>query len=363
MRNLKKSWWAIFALFFVAVACKKDDDNPDPVEVAESKGFYIINEGIFSQGNASLSFYDYEKDSMYNDLFYSINSRPLGDVFQNLVFNQGKAYLVMNYSNKIEVADSASMKSITTVTGLTAPNAIFFYGSKAYITDMYSGKIGVYNAASMTKLSDIEVGGSTDQILAHNGKLVVNIQQSSGYAGDVRKGILVINPDADTVEKYVELKEGASQLLIDINNKLWVYCAGHWDGPVNGAIYRLNLSDYSIEKEFPLGVSTYSAVPMVMNKAKTEIYYILPDLSGGVNENDVFKIPVTASALSTSPVYNGADKWLYGFNVDEERGELLLLDAVDGAQKGNFIRADLNTGKDIASYEVGYFPKNAIIKR
>src|SRR6478752_3181460 len=97
-------------LVFASVLFAACDDKPIPEDdiilPPPIKGsVMIVNEGNFNSGNAGLTYLDLANDKLYEDLFQSANGRKLGDVFQSVNMLNGKAYLVVNNSQKIEVAD------------------------------------------------------------------------------------------------------------------------------------------------------------------------------------------------------------------------------------------------------------------
>jgi hypothetical protein len=353
-----KNLWPLLIILFLAGACKKD---PRPiVDPKEVTGLYIVNEGGFLQGNASLSFYDAEQDIMYDDIFAEVNGRPLGDVFQSMTFYKGKAYLVVNNSQKIEVVDSASFTSLNTITGLDAPRNIFFLNDKAYITS-FSG-IAVYNAETFQKIKDIDVGGWPEKLVLHDTTLYAPVQQFS-YGPGARKGLVSISPRTDEVLQYMELREGAYDIVLDANNWLWVMCAGDFNVPVNGALYKVDPKEFELLTEYPFGGLAYFGNALKLSNNGLQLYFAVPNPAGGFTQTDIYRMNIFSNTLPSAPLFSGAGKYVYGFGVDELQGELYVLDAVQGGQKGNLIRVNLDNGQEISTYGVGYFPNNVIVRR
>lgn len=359
MKKTKHLFSVAIALLFLITSCKKDE--PTPVVPSEN-GFYIINEGAFSQANASLSFFNTDKDSLINDYYSLLVGRPLGDVLQSMSFNNGRIFLVVNNSQKIEVVDSASFTAIRSITGFTSPRGIYFYKDKAYVTDAQSNKITVLNATTFEKLKEIPVEGFTDRMVFLEGKFYVTVQQFFSYTASSLKGLIVLNPETDAVEDYLELREGAYDIVLDANNKIWVMCSGDYAAPVNGALYRINPTLLAVEQEFSFPGLAYFGSALKLSANKQFIYFTAPDPSGGFTETDIFKMSVTSGTLPSAPFYDGAGKYIYGYGVNESGNELYILDAVGGGQKGNIIKVDATTGADIFTREVGYFPSNIVFK-
>src|SRR5512142_3246030 len=116
--NFKLFSKATLALGIVLFFAGCEKDNNSTVQGKFSKGIFVVNEGNFTHGNASISFYDRDSMKVTNDLFSKVNSRPLGDVSQSMAEHNGKYYIVVNNSSKVEIVDKNDFTSTGTITGL-----------------------------------------------------------------------------------------------------------------------------------------------------------------------------------------------------------------------------------------------------
>ena len=96
-------------------SCKKSQDDNGPKQTTLGKGFFVINEGNFTVGNASLSFYNYDSAKMTNNLFYKVNGVPLGDVATSMSFHRNLAFIVVNNSGLIYIIDRNTANFISII--------------------------------------------------------------------------------------------------------------------------------------------------------------------------------------------------------------------------------------------------------
>ncbi|HET6991693.1 MAG TPA: DUF5074 domain-containing protein, partial [Bacteroidia bacterium] len=99
-------------------SCKKDEPLPTTntgSAINPGDGVFVTNEGNYLGGNSKVSFYRYSDGSSIEDLFNPINTRPLGDVCESMTLINGKEYVVVNNSGKIEVCNPTNMRSEGTI--------------------------------------------------------------------------------------------------------------------------------------------------------------------------------------------------------------------------------------------------------
>ena len=213
---------SILILFLILiVSCKKNEDVPNSLFLS-GDGVFVVNEGNFTWGNGSLSYYSYDSAKIYNDLFYSVNGRPLGDVPNSMEIKDDLAYIVVNNSGKIEVIKKSTLESVATISGLISPRYIAFVNSsKAYITSMYSDSLTIIRLDDNSVSGYINLGRSSESIVtAGNNAFVAN------WVGGSK--VMVINIADDQLVDSIEVGIEPESMVIDKNNMLWVLCTGGW---------------------------------------------------------------------------------------------------------------------------------------
>ena len=158
----------------ILISCQKDSPTPNlPVGGLYENGYFVTNEGNFGTGNGSVSFID-ENGLVSNNVFAQTNSFSLGDVVQSMQIINDHAYIVVNNSSKIEVADIDSMTYVTTINGLTSPRYILQVSAdKAYISDWGIGGLHVVDLNTNTVISTINTGTGPEKMLIKDNKVFV----------------------------------------------------------------------------------------------------------------------------------------------------------------------------------------------
>jgi YVTN family beta-propeller protein len=349
-----KSAIAAIALTVMVTACKKDSSpatqtTTKPPTGAYGAGVFVINQGQFGHGNADVSFFNRSTKAVSNGIFQSVNNRPLGDVAQSMTIYNGKGYIVVNNSAKVEVVNDTTFKSVATISGFTYPYALIVLNSTtAYVSDWGSsgnGFIGVVNLSNNTLASKINTGHSPGAMVISGNYLYA--ANAGGLGTD--STITVINTQTNTVTATIQVNYSPNSLNLDVNGKIWVTCGGY-DGWPNTSLYTpgslvcINPSTNAIVNTIVFPGSAYHPSNTVIDGTLQNLYYLC--------NSQVFAFPVTASALSSTAIINRS---FYGLGYDNSAKLLYTANAGDFTNPGWFLRYQ-TTGVVVDSFKVGVIP-------
>jgi hypothetical protein len=349
MKNLRILFWALLSVSLFFSSC--NDDDPAPVPAGKyDNGVFINNEGIFGQGNGSVSFYDNEKDSVYNEIFKNENGGlPLGDVVQSMARAESKGLILIavNASNKVEVVRQADFQYVETVE-VSQPRYIAVDGDNAYVSS-WMGKVYVIDLNNLQIKDSINAGTGPEGLLVANGKLF--IANSGGWAID--STITVVNL-SDYSTTTVDLNAYCPSMIeADADGNIWVLAKGNtvydenWNPVSHNPSYLVELSSDGSSIKRSVKLFDESHPPKLgINKAGTALYY-----GGDWAQPGLFKFNVNDQ---TAPVTPFIDSKNYGFFVNPADDVIYLLQ--EGyTSNGKMIRYDSN-GNKLEEFTVGLYP-------
>lgn len=234
----------LILLFFVS--CTTDNNE----DVTGTGSVFVLNEGAFLHGNASITSYDPYTGLAEQNYFSRNNGRPLGDVAQSAALIDDQLFVVVNNSHKIEVVDPATVEANHTINldGELSPRYIERVGeNKAYITS-YSDSVAVLNLESLEVTGYINIGSRTEGIARVGQRVYVANTFNRDMTLDATT-VSVIDSENDEVIQDIELRSGPSVVKVDSRDRVWVVCNGPSDenwAYNEGAVYVLNGSDGTI---------------------------------------------------------------------------------------------------------------------
>jgi YVTN family beta-propeller protein len=336
-------------------ACTKDPENASPVLPSENlfkSGVYIVNEGGFGSGNASIDLYSKDSNKVFNDIFTLVNNRPLGDVAQSMSIINNKGYIVLNGSAKVEVINANNAVSVATITGFTSPRYMVAKDTtRAFVSDWFSNSVKEINLTSNAIVRSITVGTGPEGMCIVGNKLYV--ANCGGY--DLDSTISVIDLTSNIEIKKIKVGDAPLAIQQDANGNVWVLCRGSYgidfmssDDDTKGALVKINPSTDAILATLEIGVKGDHPDKIKMNAAKNAMYY----LSSYNLLTGVFKFNITDASAPTTAFIAG---YYYGLGYDKVSDELYLADAVDFKQNG-FVKRYNSAGSLIETYSVGIIP-------
>ncbi len=310
-------------------------------------GVFVVNEGNYLAGNGSISFYSYDSAKIYNDLFYKANGRPLGDVPNAMAIKGDKAYIIVNNSGKIEIADQATLVSKGTITRLISPrNICFVNDNKAYVSSLYSDSLAVINLTTSSISGYINLRRTSEAIaVAGNKAFILN------WAGG--NEVMVVNTLNDKVLDSVVVGKEPESMAFDKYGMLWVLCNGGYLRQNNAELVKINTSTNLVEKTFTFPTKEASPTCLKSDGLGENLYYL---------DNGVRRLSINSADLPSAPIIiPQPGQNFYQLGINPLNNEILVTDAVDFEHPGYLIFYD-QTGKVISNQQVGIIPGSMYFK-
>jgi hypothetical protein len=333
---------ASIALF----SCSKDDN---PVIVQPEKRVIVINQGNFTEHSASLSVYDEVTGTVQNRAYESANGVSIGaTIISGTISTQGRAYLVCNNPDKIEIIDAKTLKVAESplTLGLESPRNAIVYQNRIYVSnwgyeyivnsfgfwEFNKSYVAVYDLNTKAFIKKVLVGTDAEGMVIANSKLFVA----------VKEGVAVVDIAGDNMTLFTTIKPagingGAKYITFDRNSKLWA-----------------SFPEKGVVQIDPLTMSVMSSVTVPVDAMDG---YITSDVYGEkiLTYNTTFNssympeeagiYSVDVSSKSVSKIFSGI--YFYGVGVSPFTGSvftaevsftsnsLMKVFGIDGTQKGS----------------------------
>jgi lipoprotein len=248
-----------FSIFYVAClilamvsSCREDfyiipSQNQD-TGVAPTRGdivgMYVLNEGNMGSNKASIDFLDLDENKPtvhYHRNIYSERNpnvvKELGDVGNDIKIYGSKLWIVVNVSNKVEVATVDSCKRITQI---NIPNCryLVFKDGFAYVSsyvgpvkldqDVPLGMVYKVDTVDFKKKDSVVVGYQPEELCIVDNKLYV--ANSGGYRAPNYDNTLS-EIDLTTFKEIRKIKVGLNlhHCQVDHYGQIWVSSRGNYN--------------------------------------------------------------------------------------------------------------------------------------
>lgn len=286
-------------IFYIVVAlavmvalwsCRDDDTVVQPGREdtgAESQrgsivGMYVLNEGNMGSNKASVDYLDLSATGptvVYNRNIYASRNpnevKELGDVGNDIRVYGSKLWMVINCSNKVEVATASDCRKVGQI---DIPNCrcLAFDGGYAYVSS-YVGPVKVspdaplgcvykVDTLSLKVVGRVTVGYQPDEMAVVGGKLYV--ANSGGYrVPDYDRTVSVVDLASFKEERKIDVAVNLHRCKADGYGQLWVTSRGdYYDVPSrlfwlkpdkNGAMQLAGTVDRAVSDFCIVGDSLY----------------------------------------------------------------------------------------------------------
>lgn len=351
--NLSKFVFAVLVSSMFFVSCSDDEvEFVEPPLGSYDNGAMILNQGGYGHGDASISYISNDISNHQNDIFSIVNPAiQLGDTGQDIGLYNDLAYIVLNVSNKIEIANRYTMKSIVAIKeGLNNPRFIAFTNGKGYVTNWGDGNnpdddyIAVIDLTTNTVTSKIPVIEGPEKIVVYDGNLYVAHIGGYGYGNKIS----IINTSSNSVPTTINVGDVPNAMQIK-ESTLWVSCAGkpyYADEETPGQINKINLANNDV-------IGTYVNTDKTKHISNLEIegndaYFTI--------DAGIYKFDLNDTTLPSIPLFSLTNQGVYSvYSFAIQNESIYVGDAGDYQNNGKVYLYSM-TGLLQKSFSVGVVP-------
>ena len=327
--------------------------SPDSVLPQRYVGLYVLCEGNMGANKATLDYLDLEAGEYQKNIFPSRNPQQvmeLGDVGNDAQIYGSRLWLVINCSNKVEVCDARSARSLGHV---DVPNCryVAFHEGYAYVSS-YVGPVPTFSDNDQSVLGSVykidtltlqvvarcTVGYQPDGLCVLDDKLYV--ANSGGYqpflGQDYDHTVSQIDLATFREERRISVAPNLFHIRADRHGQLWVSSRGVDDdeAPMPSRLYRLT-KDASGQMQLRDSVDR---VVSDFDIVGDTLYYCGTHTAGRHMSRYYGSIDIRNAQTLTDQLLQDDGTWSiqtpYGIKVHPITGDIYLMDATNYVSSG-----------------------------
>ena len=356
MNTLKKIFSiALIATFFFS--CKKDNNDLPPV-IFPDLGLIVLNEGAWGMNNGDITLFDFETDSVSQDVFFRQNGRHLGDTPSDILIYGSRIFITVGGSSTLEITDLElnSIKRISLIENEVprTPRGLASHNGKIYIA-LFDGYVARLDTASLTIDAYVQVGRNPENIVIRNNFAYVTNSgglDSWNHRDGADSTVSVINLATFQEAQRITVGLNPISIGIDQSGNIIVGCAG--TDSLSGRVYRIR-PDRTVERFANIAPSGFAV-------KRTTAFTFGWDW-------DLFESSFVEFNTSTGAIVNPsflADPSLitlpHGISINSENEDIYVADVVDFffSAPGKVFVFD-KFGEKRFSFETGVAPKRIVV--
>jgi hypothetical protein len=344
------------SIFFISLSlfsCKKPPVTPAEESGDLKKGILVLNEGLFQQNNASLSWINLENSEVNLEFFEQKSGRLLGDTGNDMKRYGDKVYIVVNASSTLEILNAKTGKPIKQIlmqNGSVAkqPRSVTAYGSKVFIT-CYDGFVDVLDTNSLTITQRIQVGANPEESTVSNQKLYVT--NSGGLnSPNVDSTVSIIDLNSFVEIKRLVVGKNPGSIITDDDGDVYVVSRGNY-GSIPARMHKINTATDEVETDFEFDALHLDAIG-------SKFLISFHNYSTSTSNVALFN-PQTDVLENSSFIDNSIIQTLYGIHYNASNQKIYCMDAMGFVNSG-YVRVFSVTGSYETSFHVGLNPNSIL---
>jgi YVTN family beta-propeller protein len=342
----------IVLLLVFIISCDKEDPPILVPPSASSIGVYVINEGLFGQNNAGLTYKNLEDGMVTNNAYSSANNgNPLGDNANSMTIFGSKGYIAVDNSNKVEIINLDNFISNGFIDlGMNgSPREIYVKDENtAYVTSLNLDQVAKLDLQTKTVTTRINVGSKPEGMKGESGRLFV---ANSGFGFD--NTVSVIDMASDMVVATLQVGINPRIVLNGLDNFIYVVCTGSFsDTTIFSGIYKID----------PVANTVVDSIQVKKNPG--EACFVDANTILVINNDGVVKVDLTTKSVSpliSGMAVNSFFGVIHSISYDLLRATIYCGNPKDFTQNGEVVTFDVN-GTETGRFNVGLNPGTIVIK-
>lgn len=248
--NKKLLFSVVFALTVpLLYSCDDNDDDIDNNGKYQMPyKLYVLNEGCWNYNNASISAMDAGSNNglITTDIYYSANGKALGDVAQDLIYDDDTHCLYVSVSESHYIAKlddkGHELARYATTEEQDCPRSLILEDGYLYAS-LYGGMVAKFDTVSLSLIATVKTGTYPEQMAVEDELLAVC---NSGWGNE--NTLTFIDLNSFSVVKTLELPHMNPQNIVSCNDRFYCNTTEYdenWNA--NSNIVEVNPKNWSVK--------------------------------------------------------------------------------------------------------------------
>lgn len=346
---LRKYILLLFAVIGL-VSCKKDQDfgpqflngtgKPPETIGAFNQTVYVVNEGNFGFGNASITEISYE-GQLVNSKFKNVSRKALGDVAQSMLIVHDTAFIIVNASETIFKVQLPAFNILEEKKVQGSPRYMLRIDDNKYLlTNLGKRQISILDNR-LREIGQIDVSGWTEELTMDSNFI---------YACQVRQNnVLVIDRSSLAIVTEIQVGKQPQSIQIDRDGIVWVLCDGGFDKNDRelASIYKIDPNTKKAWLAYTFPDISMSPSRLRMNEDGSHLYFL---------NKSVWRFTSHETKIEPNEIIRAEESSYYGLNISKD-GMIWVTDAKNFVDQGRILSFD-SSGEKNSEYATGIIPQH-----